>query len=54
MTSPACHFSIQNSLFKNTFGHTITISHPIFKMFAAHFTTNLDLDIDKNSLRSAK
>ena len=61
VSSPACHVPIQNSLLKNIFGHKTFICQPIFKMFAAYFTTNLDLSIakkifclqhkEKNSLR---
>ena len=55
MTSePACHFPIQNSLFKNIFGHKIFICQLIFKIFTAQFTTNLGLDIGKKYFASCQ
>ena len=47
ITSLSCYFSIENSLFKIIFGHNFCICQLIFKIFVAHFTTNLDLNIVK-------
>ena len=38
-------FFIENSLFKNIFGHKFC--QPMFKIFVAHFTTNILLNIAK-------
>ena len=35
---------MQNPYSKINFGHKIFICQPIFKMFGAHFTTNLNLE----------
>ena len=45
MTSPPGYFSIENSLFKIIFGHNFCFCQPIFKIFVAHVTTNLVLNI---------
>ena len=50
ITSLLCYFSIQNSLFKNVFGHNFCICQLIFKIFVAYFTTNLALNIFKKIL----
>ena len=38
ITSPTGYFSIENSLFKNIFGHNSCFCQSIFKFFVAHFT----------------
>ena len=43
ITTPPGYFSMENSLFKNIFGHNFCICQPIFKICVAHFTTNLVL-----------
>ena len=49
------HFPcLQFPLFKYIFGHSIYIYQPIFETFAAYFTTNLDLDIDKKYFASCQ
>ena len=48
---------MESSLFKIIFGHNFCICQLIFKVFAVHFTTNLDLTIGKKIfcfLRSQK
>ena len=45
ITFPPDYFSIENSIFKNIFGHNFCFCQPIFKIFVAHFTTNLVLNI---------
>ena len=45
ITSPPSYFMIENSLFKNIFGHNFCFCQPIFKIFVAHFTTNVILNI---------
>ena len=47
LTSLANNFSMQNSIFKNSFGRKIFICKPIFKIFAAHFRTKGVLNHDK-------
>ena len=44
ITSAPGYFSIENSLFKNIFGHNFCFCQPIFKTFVAHVTTNLVLN----------
>ena len=51
-----CHFgaspvnySETNNISSNIFGHKFFICKSIFKIFAADFTTNLDLDIGKKA-----
>ena len=44
MTSLPCFFTIQKSLLNFFFSHKFFICLPIFKIFAAHFTTNLVLN----------
>ena len=45
INSPPSYFSIKNSLFKNIFEHSFCFCQPILKIFVAHFTTNLVLNI---------
>ena len=45
ITSIPCVSFIEHSLFKNIFEHKFCICQPIFKIFVAHFTTNLVLTI---------
>ena len=58
ISSPPSYFSIENSLFKNIFGHNFCSCQPIFKIFVAHFTTHLVLNIIRKivclSLNKAK
>ena len=51
ITSLPCYFSIENSLFKNIFGHNFCTCEAIFKICVAHFTTNLEQNIVKKIFR---